>query len=188
LTVLAHIAASLIGVTYSEVVGKHRRLPIHLIKESDMSVKPIPEGYHRITPYLGINEAAEAIEFYKTAFGAQQIMRLDMPDGRVGHAELRIGDSAFMLGSPCEESALHSPNNGHTSVGLHLYVEDVDAQYQKAIDAGAKIISRPSDQFYGDRSGTLRDPFGHVWFVATQKESLSEDQIKERAKALFQQS
>ena len=92
-------AEPLIGVTYSEVVGKHRRLPIHLIKESDMSVKPIPEGYHSITPYLGIQKAADAIDFYKKAFGATEIMRLAMPDGGIGHAELRIGDSAIMLGS-----------------------------------------------------------------------------------------
>jgi PhnB protein len=152
-----------------------------------MSVKPIPEGYHSITPYLGVEKAAEAIEFYKKAFNATQVMRLDMPDGTVGHAELRIGDSAIMLASPCGEMAFGSPRDGHTSVGLHLYVSDVDAQYKQALAAGGISISEPKDQFYGDRSGTLRDPFGHVWFLATRKEDLSEAQIRQRAEAMFKQ-
>ena len=119
-----------------------------------MSVKPIPEGYHSITPYLSVEKAAEAIEFYKKAFNATQVMRLDMPDGKVGHAELRIGDSAIMLASPCGEMAFGSPRDGHTSVGLHLYVDDVDAQYRQAVAAGGLSISEPKDQFYGDRSGS----------------------------------
>jgi PhnB protein len=152
-----------------------------------MSVKPIPEGYHSITPYLGVEKAAEAIEFYKKAFNATQVMRLDMPDGTVGHAELRIGDSAIMLASPCGEMAFGSPRDGHTSVGLHLYVGDVDAQYKQAIAAGGISVSEPKDQFYGDRSGTLRDPFGHVWFLASRKEDLSEAQIHQRAEEMFKQ-
>ena len=112
-----------------------------------MSVKPIPEGYHGITPYLGINEAAKAIEFYKKAFGASVFMRLDMPDGRVGHAELRIGEAVIMLGTPCDETALRNPD-AHPSVGLHLYVNDVDAQFKQAVDAGASAVSEPQDQFY----------------------------------------
>ncbi|MBO0496947.1 VOC family protein [Pseudomonas sp. Marseille-Q1929] len=152
-----------------------------------MSVKSIPEGFHSITPYLGVEKAAEAIEFYKKAFGATQVMRLDMPDGSVGHAELRIGDSPIMLGSPCDESAFGSPRDGKTSVGIHLYVPDVDKQYKQAIDAGGTVISEPKDQFYGDRSGTLKDPFGHVWFLATHKEDLTEAQIRQRAMEMFQQ-
>ncbi|MBM9489328.1 VOC family protein [Pseudomonas sp. R11F] len=152
-----------------------------------MSVKPIPEGFHSLTPYLGVEQAAEAIEFYKKAFNATQVMRLDMPDGRVGHAELRIGDSPIMLGSPCDESPFGSPRDGHTSVGLHLYVADVDAQYQQAIAAGGIAVSDPKDQFYGDRTGTLRDPFGHVWFLATHKEDLTEAQIRQRAIEMFKQ-
>lgn len=152
-----------------------------------MSVKPIPEGFHSITPYLGVEKAAEAIEFYKKAFDATQVMRLDMPDGKVGHAELRIGDSPIMLGSPCDESAFGSPRDGHTSVGLHVYVADVDKQYKQAIAAGGTVISEPKDQFYGDRSGTLKDPFGHVWFLATHKEDLTEAQIRQRAMEMFQQ-
>ena len=151
-----------------------------------MSVKPIPEGYHSITPYLGIQQAAEAIEFYKKAFGATQVMRLDMPDGRVGHAELRIGDSSLMLGTPCDQMALRNPDE-HTSIGLHLYVEDVDAQFQRAVDAGATVVSEPKDQFYGDRSASVKDPFGHLWFLATHKEDLTEEQIRQRAMELFKQ-
>lgn len=152
-----------------------------------MSVKPIPEGYASITPYMGINRASEAIEFYKKAFGATQVMRLDMPDGKVGHAELRIGDSAIMLGTPCDEMALRNPDE-HTSVGLHLYVNDVDAQFKQAIAAGATVVSEPKDQFYGDRSASVKDPFGHLWFLATRKEDLTEAQIRERAEAMFKQA
>ncbi|UII73346.1 VOC family protein [Pseudomonas sp. HN11] len=152
-----------------------------------MSVKPIPEGYASITPYMGINKASEAIEFYKKAFGAIQVMRLDMPDGKVGHAELRIGDSAIMLGTPCDEMALRNPDE-HTSVGLHLYVNDVDAQFKQAVAAGASVVSEPKDQFYGDRSASVKDPFGHMWFLATHKEDLTEAQIRERAEAMFKQS
>jgi len=152
-----------------------------------MSVKPIPEGYHSVTPYMGINNAAEAIAFYKNAFGATQVMRLDMPDGKVGHAELRIGDSAIMLGTPCDEMALRNPDE-HTSVGLHLYVKDVDAQFRQAVAAGAVVVSEPKDQFYGDRSASVKDPFGHLWFLATHKEDLTEAQIRQRAMEMFKQA
>lgn len=151
-----------------------------------MNVKAIPDGYHSLTPYMGIDKAGEAIEFYKKAFGATQVMRLDMPDGRVGHAELRIGDSSLMLGTPCDQMALRNPDE-HTSIGLHLYVEDVDAQFQRAVDAGATVVSEPKDQFYGDRSASVKDPFGHLWFLATQKEDLTEEQIRQRAMELFKQ-
>lgn len=151
-----------------------------------MNVKAIPDGYHTLTPYMGIDKAGEAIEFYKKAFGATQVMRLDMPDGRVGHAELRIGDSSLMLGTPCAQMALRNPD-AHTSIGLHLYVEDVDAQFQRAVDAGATVVSEPKDQFYGDRSASVKDPFGHLWFLATQKEDLTEEQIRQRAMELFKQ-
>ena len=151
-----------------------------------MSVKPIPEGYHSVTPYMGIEKAAEAIEFYKKAFGATQVMRLDMPDGRVGHAELRIGDCAIMLGTPCDEMPLSSPD-GRSSVALHLYVEDVDKQFQQAVAAGASAVSPPEDRFYGDRSGSVKDPFGHLWFLSTHKEDLTEEQVHQRARELFKQ-
>lgn len=151
-----------------------------------MNVKAIPDGYHSLTPYMGIDKAGEAIEFYKKALGATQVMRLDMPDGRVGHAELRIGDSSLMLGTPCAQMALRNPDE-HTSIGLHLYVEDVDAQFQRAVDAGATVVSEPKDQFYGDRSASVKDPFGHLWFLATHKEDLTEEQIRQRAMELFKQ-
>ena len=151
-----------------------------------MNVKAIPDGYHSLTPYMGIDKAGEAIAFYKKAFGATQVMRLDMPDGRVGHAELRIGDSSLMLGTPCDQMALCNPDE-HTSIGLHLYVEDVDAQFQRAVDAGATVVSEPKDQFYGDRSASVKDPFGHLWFLATHEEDLTEEQIRQRAMELFKQ-
>jgi PhnB protein len=148
--------------------------------------RPGLHNHNQGEPYLGIDRAADAIEFYKKAFGATQVMRLDMPDGEVGHAELRIGDSAIMLGSPCDEMALRNPDE-HTSVGLHLYVNDVDAQFKQAVAAGATVVSEPKDQFYGDRSASVKDPFGHLWFLASRKEDLTEAQIRERAEAMFKQ-
>ena len=149
-----------------------------------MSVKPIPDGFQCITPYLGIAKAAEAIEFYKKAFGATEVMRLSMPDGTVGHAELRIGGFPIMLGTPCDQGPLRNPE-ASPSVGLHLYVADVDKSYLQAINAGGTVVSEVKDQFYGDRSGTLKDPYGHLWFLATHKEELTQTQIEERAKDMF---
>ncbi|MGE8154724.1 VOC family protein [Pseudomonas vancouverensis] len=151
-----------------------------------MSVKPIPEGYHSITPYLGIKQAVEAIDFYKKAFGAIEVMRLSTPDGGIGHAELRIGDCPIMLGTPCEQGPLRNPDSAQ-SVGLHLYVTDVDKSFKQAVDAGATVVSEVKDQFYGDRSGSLKDPFGHLWFLATRKEDLTQEQIEQRARELFAQ-
>ena len=149
-----------------------------------MNVKPIPDGFQCITPYLGIAKAAEAIEFYKKAFGATEVMRLSMPDGTVGHAELRIGGFPIMLGTPCDQGPLRNPD-ASPSVGLHLYVADVDKSYLQAINAGGTVISEVKDQFYGDRSGTLKDPYGHLWFLATHKEELTQAQIEARAKDMF---
>lgn len=151
-----------------------------------MAVKPIPEGQHSITPYLGIEGAGEAIEFYKKAFGAIEMFRLPTPDGKVGHAELKIGDSTIMLADPCDQGSLRSSQSQTgASVALHLYVEDVDKQFEQAIKAGGKQIEPVKDQFYGDRTGTLRDPFGNVWFLATHKEDLSVEEINRRAAELF---
>jgi len=152
-----------------------------------MAAKPIPEGQHSITPYLGIKDAAKAIEFYKQAFGAVEMFRLEGPDGRVGHAELKIGDSSLMLADPCDmEGGLTSSQslNG-VAVGLHLYVEDCDKVYAQALAAGATALHEVKDQFYGDRSGTLKDPFGNMWFVSTHKEDLSPDEIRARAAKMF---
>jgi PhnB protein len=153
-----------------------------------MSVQPIPEGYHSLTVYLGVQKAAQAIEFYKKAFGAIEDFRLDAPDGRVGHAALRIGSSMLMLSEPCEQGALGSPDiAGKPPFGLHLYVEDADATFRRALDAGAQQLTPVTDMFYGDRTGTLKDPYGHCWFIATHKEDLSPDEIRRRAEEMFKQ-
>lgn len=154
-----------------------------------MAVKFIPDGYHSITPYLSIKGAAKALEFYKQAFGATELLRMAMPDGGIGHAEIKIGDSVIMLADPCDQSGFYSPQKlGGSSVALHVYVENVDSQFAQAISAGAKAIKPVEDQFYGDRTGSLEDPFGHVWFLATHKEDLTPEEIGQRAEAFFKQS
>lgn len=151
-----------------------------------MSVKAIPDGQHSLTVYMGVSPADQAIEFYKTAFGAIEMFRLDGPDGRVGHAELQIGDSRLMLAEPCDMGGFSSPVSGQkTSFGMHLYVNDVDAQFKRAIDSGATVVDEVKDQFYGDRTGSLKDPFGHLWFIATHKEDLTPEQIRQRAMEMF---
>ncbi|EJN39278.1 MULTISPECIES: VOC family protein [unclassified Pseudomonas] len=153
-----------------------------------MAAKPIPEGQHSITPYLAIKDAAKAIEFYKKAFGAVEMFRLEGPDGRVGHAELKIGDSSLMLADPCdnmEGGLTASQKLDGAAVGLHLYVEDCDKVYAQALAAGATQLHEVKDQFYGDRSGTLKDPFGNLWFVSTHKEDLSPEEIRARAAKMF---
>lgn len=151
-----------------------------------MTVKSIPEGYHSVTPYLSIKGAAEAIEFYKRALNATELFRLDMPNGQIGHAEIKIGDSPIMLADPCEEGAFLNPQSlGGSSVGLMVYVEDVDALFAQAVDAGAEVVEAVQDQFYGDRTGTLKDPYGHVWFLARHIEDLTPEEINERAEAMF---
>jgi len=154
-----------------------------------MTIKPIPDGYHSVTPYLSIKDAAKAIEFYKRAFGANELFRLVAPSGEIGHAEIKIGDSQIMLADPCEEGTFRNPQTlGGTSVGLHVYVEDVDTLFARAVDAGAKTVRPVQDQFYGDRTGTLEDPFGHVWFLATHKEEITPEEINKRAAALYKQA
>jgi PhnB protein len=144
-------------------------------------VRPIPEGYHSVTPYLCCRDAAAAIEFYKKAFGATEVMRMGAPDGKVGHAEIRIGDSRVMLADEFPEMGFLSPQSvGGSPVMLHLYVEDVDATVPKAVAAGAKITRAVEDQFYGDRGGQLDDPFGHKWYVSTRKEDLSSEEVQKR--------
>ncbi|CAG0989319.1 hypothetical protein GPROT1_02874 [Gammaproteobacteria bacterium] len=153
-----------------------------------MSVKAIPDGYHTVTPYLHVQGAAQAIEFYQRAFGATELFRLVAPNGNIGHAEIKIGDSAIMLADPCETGEFRSPQSlGGSSVSLHVYVEDVDARFAQAVSAGAKVRRPLQDQFYGDRTGALEDPFGHVWFLATHKEDLTPEEIGRRAEALHRQ-
>jgi len=153
-----------------------------------MTVKSIPEGFHSVTPYLSIKGASEALEFYKQAFNATEMFRLSMPSGEIGHADIIIGNSHIMLADQCEESTIPSPQAlGGSSVGLHVYVEDVDALFAQAINAGAKEVKPVENQFYGDRTGTLEDPFGHIWFLATHKEDLTPDDINKRAEGLFKE-
>lgn len=149
-----------------------------------MSVNPIPEGYHSVTPYLIIKGAARALEFYRDAFGATELLRMDAPGGMIGHAEIRIGDSMIMLADEAPEMGYVSPETlGGTPVSLMLYVEDVDSMFPRAIAAGARETRPLEDQFYGDRSGTLSDPFGHVWTIATHREDVSPDEMQRRMKA-----
>jgi PhnB protein len=148
------------------------------------SVKPIPEGYHSVTPYLIVNGAARAIEFYEQAFGATELYRIMGPGDVVGHAELQLGDSRIMLADEHPEVDARGPHSiGGTPITIHLYVEDVDGTVARAVAAGAKVTRPVADQFYGDRLGVLADPFGHVWSVATHREDVSEDEMKRRAAA-----
>jgi PhnB protein len=148
-------------------------------------VSPIPQGYNSITPYLVIKGAAQAIEYYKNVFGATEVFRMDGPDGKVGHAELKIGDSRIML---ADENP--SMGQGHSSastigtspVSLYLYIPDVDSVVERAVAAGAKILKPVQDQFYGDRSGFIQDPFGHLWGVATHVEDVTPQELEERVK------
>jgi PhnB protein len=156
-------------------------------KEGDaiMSVKPIPEGYHTATPYLIIKGASDAIEFYKKVFGASEVMRFPAPGGRVGHAEIKIGDSYLMMADEHPEMGYVGPKTlGGTSVSLMLYVPDADATFNKAVGAGATVEKGMQDQFYGDRSGTLVDPWGHRWTVATHKEDVSPEEMQRRMAAM----
>jgi PhnB protein len=148
-------------------------------------VKPVPDGYHTVTPYLVVKDAARALEFYKKAFGAVEIMRLAGPDGTIGHAEIKLGDSPIMLADECPQWKAHGPKTlGGTPVSLCIYVPDVDKRFDQAVAAGATVVRPVQDQFYGDRSGTLTDPFGHVWTIATHKEDLTLEEIQKRMAAL----
>ena len=148
-------------------------------------VKPIPPGYHTVTPYLCVNGAASAILFYKQAFAAKEIMRMPGPGHSIGHAEIQIEDSRIMLADEHPDMNFRGPHSfGGTAVHIHLYVQDVDRVVKKALSAGAKLLRPVADQFYGDRSGSLEDPFGHVWHVASHKENLSTQELKKRAAAM----
>jgi PhnB protein len=148
------------------------------------NVKPIPESYHSVTPYLSIKGAAAAIEYYKDVFGATELFRMPGPDGKIGHAEIKIGNSPIMLADEYPEMEFVSPQTlGGTPIGLMIYVDDVDTMFKRAISAGAKEVKPLQDQFYGDRSGTLKDPFGHVWTVATHIEDIAPEEMERRAAA-----
>ena len=147
--------------------------------------KPIPDGYHTATPYLIADDAAKAIEFYKKAFGASEKLRIPAPGGRIGHAEIQIGDSLIMLADEHPEIDARGPQHyGGSPVSILLYVDDVDALFKQAVAAGGTEVRPVTDQFYGDRSGTLKDPFGHSWHLSTHKEDVSPEELNRRMAAL----
>jgi PhnB protein len=149
-----------------------------------MATKSVPEGYHAATPYLIVKGAAEAIEFYKRAFGATELLRMADPQGRVGHAEIKIGDSVIMLADEHPAMGYRGPRSlGGSSVSILLYLEDVDTVFERAVKTGARALRPVANQFYGDRSGTLEDPFGHVWTVATHVEDVPPEEMQRRAEA-----
>ncbi len=150
-----------------------------------MAVKPIPDGYHSVTPYMIVKGAAKAIDFYKNAFGATELMRFPGPNNTVMHAEIKIGDSVVMLADEHESGPYRSPIAvGGTPISRMVYVEDVDTVFNQAVSLGAKSTREVEDQFYGDRSGNLTDPFGHVWTIATHKEDVSSEEMERRMAAL----
>jgi PhnB protein len=151
-------------------------------------VKPIPEGYHSATPYLIVKNAAAALDYYQRAFGATELMRMADPSGKVGHAEIRIGDSVIMLADEFPEMGHKSPQTlGGTASSIMLYVDDVDTVFKRAIASGAKQVRPVEDQFYGDRSGFLEDPFGHQWAISTHTEDVPPEEMKQRMEAMQKQ-
>jgi len=148
-------------------------------------VQPVPQGYHSVTPYLVVDGASRAIEFYKRAFGAVERFRMPAPDDKVGHAEIQIGDLVIMLSDPFPGMGSSAPSGTQESAGLMLYVPDVDAVFKQAVDAGATVTMPLDNQFWGDRYGKVRDPFGHSWHLATHVEDVSPEEMMKRAEAAF---
>lgn len=147
-----------------------------------MAVKPIPEGYHTVTPYLAVDGAEQVLEFVKQAFGAEELFRMDTPDGKIGHAEVRIGDSPVMLAdAPTSDQGQAMPGM------IHLYVDDVDEAFRRAIEAGATPLRDPADQFYGDRTGGVKDSAGNQWWIATHVEDVPPEEMQKRAAEMPQQ-
>jgi PhnB protein len=153
-----------------------------------MSVQPIPQGFHSVTPFLVVNDAAKAIDFYRRAFGAKEIMRNTGPDGKITHAEIRIGDSPLMLSDEMPQAGIRTPRSlGGSTVNIFLYVDNVDTIFKQAESAGAKVEMPLENMFWGDRYGRLTDPFGHSWSVATHKEDVAPEEMKKRAQQAMAQ-
>jgi PhnB protein len=153
-----------------------------------MATRPIPKGYRTVTPYLAVDDAAEAIAYYTKAFGAKERSRMEAPDGSIGHAELEIGDSLVMLSDPFPQATTRTPKElGGTTATVFLYVEDVDAVVKRAVDAGATVTMEVADQFWGDRFGAITDPFGHSWSIATHVEDVPPDEMARRAEEAMSQ-
>jgi PhnB protein len=151
------------------------------------TVRPIPEGYHSVTPYLICKEAGKAIDFYKQVFGAVEVVRMPVRDGRIAHAEIKIGDSHIMLADEGVESGIYSPQHyGGTPVNILLYVENVDRTFQQAVSSGAKAMRDPADMFYGDRTSWVTDPFGHSWYIHTHIKDVSPEEMKNAMSAAGQ--
>jgi PhnB protein len=148
--------------------------------------QPVPEGYNTVTPYLAVEDAAAAIDFYRRAFGATERVRMPGPDGKVMHAELEIGDSLVMLSDPFPQASTTPPKElGGSSASVFLYVEDTDALYRQAVDAGGTSLMEPDDMFWGDRFASLQDPFGHTWTIATHVEDVSPEELERRSQEWF---
>ncbi len=151
-----------------------------------MNVNFQPKGYTSVIPYLIVRGADEAVKFYQHIFGAKEILRIDAPGGKVGHSELAIGDMKIFLADECPEGEFLGPLSiGGTAISLVVYVEDVDTVFERAVEHGSKAIRPVADQFYGDRSGSIQDPFGHIWNIATHQQDMTHDEMRDRAKALF---
>jgi len=145
--------------------------------------KPIPQGFRSVTPYLTLNDASRALDFYKRAFGAQEVMRMDGPGGKIGHAEIKIGDSMIMLADEMPGGVCRAPQSlGGTTSGIYLYVDNADTTFNQAVSAGAQVVTPLSDMFWGDRYGTVKDPFGHSWSVATHIEDVAPAEMSKRMK------
>ena len=162
--------------------AKAKQVAKKVSKKLVKKVQPIPKGYSSITPYLAIRGAAEAIEFYKKAFGAMELMRMPGPAGKLGHVEIKVGDSKVMLADESEKMNFLGPQaHGGTPVHIHVYVKDVDATVAKAVELGAKMMRQVQDMFYGDRTGAIEDPFGHFWHIATHVRDVSMAEMKRAA-------
>jgi PhnB protein len=180
-----HAFPALVGDKGPHCHGRFCRFSLKSAQLMNPKVASIPAGYHSVTPFLVVHDAARAIEFYQQAFGACEIMRFAGPDGKIGHAQIQIGNSMLMLCDECPQRNARGPlSYGGTPGGICLYVEDCDTVFQRAVAHGGKVLYPVQDQFYGDRSGTLTDPYGHLWTVATHKEDLSMEELRKRAAAM----